>query len=253
MSRALRAVVTGSVELTLAGSPYPGLAAWFEDCIGASVEQIMIDAGAPVWDAVGFEQLLAALRGDLAVVVAETARTSVAVLAAAHQVRLAIDGLRAPAVQPAARDLTEQLDRLVYPDLVSSVGPAKLPDLVRYLTAMQRRIDTLVERTAPRPRCHGPMPRHRGTFRPAGRSPTPVTRARAGRMDASGTTGLAVRPNRRRRRFGQREAHNGHPRRARTPPLTSASTWSPAAATDHLADRAGEDAGVHGQALVTQE
>jgi ATP-dependent helicase HrpA len=62
-------------------------------------------------------------------------------LAHALRERLATDP--PPVCQPAYDDLRAQLAALVPPDVATAVGARRLPHLVRYLQAMQQRLDRL--------------------------------------------------------------------------------------------------------------
>jgi ATP-dependent RNA helicase HrpA len=76
------------------------------------------------------------------------------VLEAAHQVEArlhgtGLQGAASPALAPAAADARAdaraQFDALIYPGFVSETGLARLPDLVRYLRAIGRRLDTMAQ------------------------------------------------------------------------------------------------------------
>jgi ATP-dependent helicase HrpA len=67
------------------------------------------------------------------------------VLKAARQVEARLDRLTAPALLGAVTDVHVQLSRLVHPLFVTATGAARLPDLLRYLEAMERRLDKLAD------------------------------------------------------------------------------------------------------------
>ncbi len=48
-----------------------------------------------------------------------------------------------PAVAPALADMRSQFSRLIYPGFISEAGARRLPDLVRYLRGIVRRLDKL--------------------------------------------------------------------------------------------------------------
>ena len=51
----------------------------------------------------------------------------------------------APAVRPSAEDARAQLDRLIRPGFIRSTGTRRLPDLLRYLQGIERRLERLSE------------------------------------------------------------------------------------------------------------
>jgi ATP-dependent helicase HrpA len=65
------------------------------------------------------------------------------ILAAARSVEERAAGLTAEALQPALTDVAVQVARLVGPGFVSAAGAARLPDLRRYLRAVEHRLDRL--------------------------------------------------------------------------------------------------------------
>jgi ATP-dependent helicase HrpA len=59
-----------------------------------------------------------------------------------------LDEARADTVRAAVEDLRAQLSGLIYPDFVTATGYRRMPALVRYLRAMERRLDKLPESPA---------------------------------------------------------------------------------------------------------
>ena len=101
--------------------------------------------GGPAWDAEGFDRLLAAARARLAPGTARVLDLVAQILAEAHEIelRLASAGPRVPALATALDDVRAQFAGLVYPGFVAQTGAARLPDVVRYLRAVVRRLDKL--------------------------------------------------------------------------------------------------------------
>ncbi|MGH3982364.1 MAG: DUF3418 domain-containing protein, partial [Pseudonocardiaceae bacterium] len=59
------------------------------------------------------------------------------------RVETRLAGLTAPALVPAVADVRDQLAHLIRPGFVSATGVQRLPDLTRYLQAIERRLDKL--------------------------------------------------------------------------------------------------------------
>ncbi len=132
-----------TAKMALSSHPYTGAQALLDDCAACAADQVIADAGGPAWDADGFARLVDAARDRLAPRTATVLETVAQILAEAHdvQMRLASAGPGAPAVAAALTDMRAQLAGLVYPGFISAAGAARLPDLVRYLRAIGRRLD----------------------------------------------------------------------------------------------------------------
>jgi len=67
------------------------------------------------------------------------------VLEAAHEAEARLQRTASPALAAAFADARAQFAALIYPQFVSETGLRRLPDLVRYLRAISRRLDTAAE------------------------------------------------------------------------------------------------------------
>jgi ATP-dependent helicase HrpA len=130
-------------KLALSDNPHGGVAALFADCVRAAADGLIDDAGGPAWDASSFEKLSDRVRSGLHEATAEVVRRAEEVLRAAHAAEVQMDGLRSPALAPAADDIRAQLGGLVHPGFLTAAGFRRLPALVRYLRAIGRRLDKL--------------------------------------------------------------------------------------------------------------
>ncbi|GHH41863.1 ATP-dependent RNA helicase HrpA [Lentzea cavernae] len=129
-----------AAKLALTRNPHGGVAALLQDCITAAVDRLM---GDPAWDAKAYaaqlKKVQAALNDTTWVVVQEVRK----VLEAAHQAELALNGLKG--APDSAADIRAHLNSLVYKGFVTRTGYDRLPDLVRYLKGIARRIEKLPE------------------------------------------------------------------------------------------------------------
>ncbi|HEY7146491.1 MAG TPA: ATP-dependent RNA helicase HrpA [Streptosporangiaceae bacterium] len=130
-----------SVKLAMSRNPYPGIGAMLDDCAACAADQVIADAGGPAWDAAGYQRILAAARASLAAVTAGVVAAAGRVLEAANQAAERLD--HAPGPAAALADMRAQLAGLIYPGFISGTGLGRLPDLVRYLRAIVRRLDKL--------------------------------------------------------------------------------------------------------------
>ena len=67
------------------------------------------------------------------------------VLEAAHEAEIRLQRAATPALAAALADAGGQFAALIYPQFVSETGLRRLPDLVRYLRAISRRLDTAAQ------------------------------------------------------------------------------------------------------------
>jgi ATP-dependent helicase HrpA len=132
-------------KMALSSHPYPGAQAVLDDCAACAADQVIAGAGGPAWDAEGFARLVAAARDGLAPRTASVVETVARILAEAHEVQIKLTGAGPgiPVLAPALNDMRAQLAGLIYPGFIAEAGAARLPDLVRYLRAITRRLDKL--------------------------------------------------------------------------------------------------------------
>ncbi|WP_304047958.1 ATP-dependent RNA helicase HrpA [Jatrophihabitans endophyticus] len=132
-------------RLVLGSNPDGSLAALLEDCADAAADSLvarLAPAGPPRTRA-AFERLrtevATRLPGETAAVLADVEQ----VLAAAHEVRLALPADPPRAQAEAIEDVREQFRRLLPAGFVTLAGRDHLRDLARYVTAVGRRLELL--------------------------------------------------------------------------------------------------------------
>ncbi len=127
-------------RLTLGANPSGSLTALLEDCADAAVDVLV---PAPVWTAADFAALRARVAGALVSTTNDIVVRVEKVLAAAREVQLLLPGQPSAAQADAVDDVRAQMNRLMPPGFVSATGRARLADLIRYLSAIRRRLDRL--------------------------------------------------------------------------------------------------------------
>ena len=127
-------------RLTLGANPNGSLAALLDDCADAAVAALVT---APVWARDEFIALRDRVGKSLVSTTLDVVSRVEKVLAAAHEVQLLVPAQPTRAQAEAITDVRAQLDRLLPPRFVTRTGAARLTDLVRYLTAIRRRLDQL--------------------------------------------------------------------------------------------------------------
>ena len=104
---------------------------------------MIADDGGPPWDADGFARLVAEARSALPLATARAVDAAGQALEAAHDAEARLRATPSPPLAAAFTDVRAQFAGLIYPGFVSETGLRRLPDLVRYLRAISRRLDTL--------------------------------------------------------------------------------------------------------------
>ena len=132
-----------AAKMAMSRHPYSSAAALLDDCVACAADVVIDSAGGPVWDEAGFQRLLAVARDRLAVETAKVVEAVARVLGEAHEVEVRLSSQPAPPLAAAFADMRDQFAGLVFSGFVAAAGATRLPDLVRYLRAMVRRIDKL--------------------------------------------------------------------------------------------------------------
>jgi ATP-dependent helicase HrpA len=135
--------LSNDTQLALARSPYGKVADLFDDCVVCSVDQLLGDLGGPVWTEAGFTALRTGMAHALTETVVYVVTVVAGALAIANEIELRVGALRAPALAPSIDDIERQLAGLIGAGFVAATGVGRLPDLLRYLEGIERRLDKL--------------------------------------------------------------------------------------------------------------
>jgi ATP-dependent helicase HrpA len=133
-----------ATRLALQFNPDGEIPALVADCVDAAADELIAAAGGPPRDEAAFAALVAAARTELPRLTAETVQKVEAVLTQAREVAVAIGaapGRRVP--EAAVADLRAQMTALLHRGFVAATGRRRLPDVVRYLRAMEHRLEKL--------------------------------------------------------------------------------------------------------------
>ncbi|MDT5330665.1 MAG: ATP-dependent helicase HrpA, partial [Mycobacterium sp.] len=127
-------------RLVLGANPDGSLPALLDDCADSAVAVL---APAPVWSRSEFAALRQRVADGLASATLDIIGRVEKVLAAAHEVQVALPATPPPVQAESIADIRAQLDRLMPRGFVTSTGATHLGDLTRYLTAVSRRLERL--------------------------------------------------------------------------------------------------------------
>ena len=137
--------LTNQGKLALSHNPHGSVAALFDDCVTAAADRLIAEAGGPAWDEDGYRALYDRVRADLHDATAQVVGLVERILAEAHEIDRRLRGTASLTLVPALTDVRGHLGTLVRPGFVTATGWARLPDLPRYLRALQVRLDKLPE------------------------------------------------------------------------------------------------------------
>ena len=138
-------VLSNAERLALAAGPYPSTAALLSDCLDCAIDDLVDRHGGPAWDGEAFADLLHAVRSALDGSALDVVRVVGTVLTAWREVDRSLATTTSLPLLPALTDLRRQLDALVHNGFVAEVGRSRLPDLLRYLRGMLRRLEKAPE------------------------------------------------------------------------------------------------------------
>ncbi|POM23744.1 ATP-dependent RNA helicase HrpB [Actinomadura rubteroloni] len=144
-AKQIRAGLGNRAKLALSHSPHGSVDALFADCVTAAADALIADAGGPAWDEAGFTRLYDRVRADLYDVTAGIVAQVERVLATSHEIDRRLRGTVSLTLVPALTDARARLAALVHPGFVTDTGRQRLPDLARYLKALEIRLDKLPE------------------------------------------------------------------------------------------------------------
>ncbi|SDL23962.1 ATP-dependent RNA helicase HrpA [Streptomyces indicus] len=135
--------LTNQQKLTLSASPHGSIQALVDDCVTAAADRLIESFGGPAWDEESYRKLYEKVRADIVDATVHTVGQVQQVLAAWQACERRLKSTRSPALLPNLQDVRTQLDALVKPGFVTSAGLRRLPDLMRYLTAADRRLQQM--------------------------------------------------------------------------------------------------------------
>lgn len=127
-------------RLMLKANPNGTLAALIDDCADAATDAL---APAPVWSRDEYIALRTRVAAALVPTTVDVVTRVAQVLAAARDTHVMLPAQPPPGQAEAIADIVGQLDALLAPGFVAATGRAHLGDLVRYLTAVRRRVEQL--------------------------------------------------------------------------------------------------------------
>ncbi|MFD8449857.1 ATP-dependent RNA helicase HrpA [Streptomyces coelicoflavus] len=135
--------LTNQQKLGLSANPHGSIQALFDDCAMAAADKLIADFGGPAWDEESYRKLYDKVRAEIVDTTVRTVGQVQQVLAAWQACERRLKAVRSPALLANLQDVRTQLDALVKPGFVTAAGIRRLPDLMRYLVAADRRLQQM--------------------------------------------------------------------------------------------------------------
>jgi ATP-dependent helicase HrpA len=141
--KAIQGRLSNQVKLALSRNPHGGVAALLEDCVTAVVDKIIIEAGGPAWDEMGFDALAYRTRTTQSEELYNLFAQLEPILKSWYEIDRKLKTISNVLLVKSVSDLRAQLTGLVYAGFIAGAGLRKLPDLARYLKGMELRLSKL--------------------------------------------------------------------------------------------------------------
>ncbi|MGW0860757.1 DUF3418 domain-containing protein, partial [Streptomyces sp. NPDC002690] len=135
--------LTNQQKLALSRNPHGSVQALFEDCATAAADRLIAAHGGPAWDEASFTTLYDKVRADLVDLTVRTIGQVQQILAAWQACERRLKATNSLTLVSNVADVREQLARLVPAGFVTATGLRRLPDLMRYLVAADRRLQQM--------------------------------------------------------------------------------------------------------------
>lgn len=135
--------LTNAQKLALSANPHGSVQALFDDCAMAAADKLISDFGGPTWDEESYRKLYDKVRAEIVDTTVRTVGQVQQVLAAWQACERRLKATSSPTLLANLTDVRTQLNALVKPGFVTATGLQRLPDLMRYLVAADRRLQQM--------------------------------------------------------------------------------------------------------------
>ena len=132
-------------KLGLYFTPFGRVLDLIDDCIACAVDKLIADFGGFVWNEEGFDKRRDFVRENVNEVTVDIAQKVEQILTLTHQLNQRLKGKMDFTMAFALSDMKSQISGLIYQGFVQKSGYARLPDLLRYLQAIDKRMDKLAQ------------------------------------------------------------------------------------------------------------
>ncbi|MFF3397252.1 ATP-dependent RNA helicase HrpA [Streptomyces sp. NPDC002659] len=135
--------LTNQHKLALSRNPHGSIQALFDDCAMAAADKLIADHGGPAWDEESYRKLYDKVRADLVDATVRTVGQVQQILAAWQACERRLKATNSLTLVNNVQDVREQLAALMPAGFVTRTGLRRLPDLMRYLVSVDRRLQQM--------------------------------------------------------------------------------------------------------------
>ncbi|EJL7014240.1 ATP-dependent RNA helicase HrpA [Vibrio cholerae] len=139
----LHANLPNKSKLGLYFNPYGKVLDLIDDCIACGVDKLIEERGGMVWEPQAFEALKEHVRAELGDTVVEIAKQVETILTTAHNINKRLKGKVDFTMAFALSDVKAQVEGLIFSGFATECGWKRLPDILRYMRAIERRMEKL--------------------------------------------------------------------------------------------------------------
>ncbi|EOB1204607.1 ATP-dependent RNA helicase HrpA [Photobacterium damselae] len=130
-------------KLGLYFNPYGRVLDLIDDCIACGIDKLIEQKGGIVWQPEAFEVLKDYVRAELGDTVVEIAKQVEEILTTAFNINKRLKGRVDLTMAFALSDIKAQLEGLIFKGFATECGWKRLPDILRYMRAIERRLEKL--------------------------------------------------------------------------------------------------------------
>ncbi|HGF7493702.1 TPA: ATP-dependent RNA helicase HrpA [Vibrio cholerae] len=139
----LHANLPNKSKLGLYFNPYGKVLDLIDDCIACGVDRLIEEHGGMVWEPQAFEVLKEHVRAELGDTVVEIAKQVETILTTAYNINKRLKGKVDFTMAFALSDVKAQIEGLIFSGFATECGWKRLPDILRYMRAIERRMEKL--------------------------------------------------------------------------------------------------------------
>ncbi|MBN7278127.1 ATP-dependent RNA helicase HrpA [Vibrio cholerae] len=139
----LHANLPNKSKLGLYFNPYGKVLDLIDDCIACGVDKLIEERGGMVWEPQAFEVLKEHVRAELGDTVVEIAKQVETILTTAYNINKRLKGKVDFTMAFALSDVKAQIEGLIFSGFATECGWKRLPDILRYMRAIERRMEKL--------------------------------------------------------------------------------------------------------------
>ena len=139
----LHANLPNKSKLGLYFNPYGKVMDLIDDCIACGIDKLIEQRGGMAWQPEEFEALKEFVRAELGDTVVDIAQQVETILTTAYNINKRLKGKIDFTMAFALSDIKAQIEGLIFKGFATECGWKRLPDILRYMKAIERRMEKL--------------------------------------------------------------------------------------------------------------